>query len=179
MVIDAAAGGDRRAQTELYDRYHGRLFGICLRYAGSRTEAEDFLLEVFQRIFAGLGRFRKESSLFTWMRSIAMNTILMQLRKRKTWNFTILELQETDRVADPSVFSNLAAEEIFRAMQKLPRGFRVVFNLYAVEGFSHAEIARELGISEGTSRSQYARARKVLQRLLIRDHSFCSLNEES
>ena len=177
-LIDAALRGERLAQTELYERYHGRLFGICLRYAGSRAEAEDFLLEIFQRIFAGLGRFRRESSLYTWMRRIAMNTILMQLRKKRAWNFTTLELRETDRISDPRIINRLAAEDIHRTLQKLPRGFRLIFNLYAIEGFTHREIARELGISEGTSRSQYARARKALQHLLVRDHSFCSLNEE-
>lgn len=169
-LIRSSIQGDRRAQSKLYDLFHRRLFGVCLRYAATRVEAEDILLDGFCKIFSALDQFRGQSALYTWMRKIMVNTALMHLRKKKVLNFSMLEISEADSVADPVVIEKLAAEDIYRTLQKLPRGFRIVFNLYVIEGFSHREIARELNISESTSRSQYARARKAFQHLLVRDH---------
>ncbi len=170
-LIEACIRGDRRAQSRLYDQYHRRLFGVCLRYAANKQEAEDFLLEGFFRIFRGLSQFNYRSSIYSWMRKVVVNTALMQLRKKHVFNFSMLELQEGDSVTDPDILHQLSNEDLVKVIRKLPRGARIIFNLYAIEGYSHPEIAAEMGISESTSRSQYTRAKKTLRHLLKRDYS--------
>jgi RNA polymerase sigma-70 factor (ECF subfamily) len=140
--------------------------GVCLRYAKSREEAEDFLQEGFVKIFNSLKQYHGSGSFEGWMRKIIVNTALEAMRK-KTVMFSETDVNELiEEPSDDASLNDLNAQELVHQIQKLPPGYRMVFNLYAVEGYSHREIADQLGISEGTSRSQYAKARKQLQLMI-------------
>lgn len=168
-LIQSCIKGKQTAQTQLYDQYAPRLFGICMRYANNKEDAEDILQQGFFKIFRDLNQFDFKSHVFTWMRTVMVNTALMHLRKQGGLNFSILGLERLNIEEAPKVVAQLEAEAILQCIRKLPNGFRTIFNLYVIEDFSHKEIAQLLNISEGTSRSQYARARKALQHIMIRD----------
>lgn len=163
LLIRRCLQGNLRAQKALYERYQSRLFGLCLRYADSEDEALDFLQEGFIKIFNDLPNFRAEGPLEAWMCRIVVNTAISKLR-RKNWkkepdfDWEQLSTEEPDPLPD-----GLDAEQLVHLIQQLPTGFRTVFNLYAIEGYSHQEIGNILNIAESTSRSQYQRARKILQ----------------
>ncbi len=163
--VNRCLQGDQAAQRELYDRFRRRLYGICMRYARSEVEAQDFLQEGFIKIFRELKNFRADGPLGAWMSRIMVNTAISQLRKRR------LEFSNEDKLHRkddglPNAIDHMQAEELIQLIQQLPSGYRTVFNLYAMEGYSHGEIADLLGISEGTSRSQYLRAKKALQAMI-------------
>lgn len=163
LMIRRCIKGHPSAQKQLYERYQSSLFGLCLRYARSEAEALDFLQEGFIKIFRDLHHFRGDGPLEAWMRRIVVNTAISKLR-RKNWikeehyNWEAIPAEEPE--SDPD---GLDAEQLIELIQQLPNGFRTVFNLYAIEGYSHQEIAQILDIAESTSRSQYQRARKLLQ----------------
>jgi len=153
----------RTSQYALYEKYKGVLFRICLRYAQNREEAEDLLQEGFIRIFNALPAWKATGSFEGWMKKIVLNVVLDNHRRnhKKRWqeDLTAVENQWTD----PQEIQNLHSDDLLNIIQKLPQGFRTVFNLYALEGYNHAEIAEMLNISEGTSKSQYSRAKAQLQ----------------
>lgn len=159
--------GDRHAQKRLYDLFARRMFGVCLRYAPDQQSAEDFLQEGFIRVFMKLDSFRSQGSLEGWIRRIVVNTSLEMLRKKDVLRYSVdIDTQpdlpgEADDLPD-----EISGEVLLGHIQQMPAGFRTVFNLYAVEELPHREIAAMLGISEGTSKSQYARARAWLQKRL-------------
>ena len=156
-------------QKMLYDKYAAKLFGIALRYAHSQEDAKDILQDGFVKVFKNLSKFKGTGSFEGWMRRIMVNTAIEHYRK-KNQTYEIQESHEesiTDR--DLTALDKLAAEEILNMVKALPNGYRTVFNLFAIEGFSHKEIADMLNISEGTSKSQYARAKALLQEK-IRNH---------
>jgi RNA polymerase sigma-70 factor (ECF subfamily) len=156
-------------QKMLYDKYAAKLFGIALRYAHSQEDAKDILQDGFVKVFKNLSKFKGTGSFEGWMRRIMVNTAIEHYRK-KNHTYEIQESHEesiTDR--DLTALDKLAAEEILNMVKALPNGYRTVFNLFAIEGFSHKEIADMLNISEGTSKSQYARAKALLQEK-IRNH---------
>jgi RNA polymerase sigma-70 factor (ECF subfamily) len=156
-------------QKMLYDKYAAKLFGIALRYAQSQEDAKDILQDGFVKVFKNLSKFKGTGSFEGWMRRIMVNTAIEHYRK-KNQTYEIQESHEesiTDR--DLTALDKLAAEEILNMVKALPNGYRTVFNLFAIEGFSHKEIADMLNISEGTSKSQYARAKALLQEK-IRNH---------
>lgn len=160
----AISEGNSKAQSMLYERYSPKMLAICLRYMADMMEAEDVMIEGFMRIFDKIGQFNFKGSFEGWMRRIMVNEALMRLRKKKIINVELEEVrQESGGV---SVESNLNAEELLKLVNELPVGYRTVFNLYAIEGYSHAEIAEQLDISEGTSKSQLSRARALLQERL-------------
>ncbi len=160
-LIWACKNGDRDAQNLLYKRFGGKMYSICKRYMKVQMDAEDVLMEGFLKVFLGIKDFKEEGSLEGWIRRIMVNECLMSLRKRQI-EFT--QAEEAVIVAEPAtILEQLSSEEIQEHILRLPDGFRTVFNLYAIEGFSHAEIADKLGISEGTSKSQLSRARVFLQ----------------
>lgn len=142
------------------------MFAVCLRYGRHRAEAEDLLQEGFVRVFDKLGSFRMEGSLEGWIRRIMIHTCINHLRLKSVQN----EVMGTDRLPEnsvtPAAMGNLGKAELLALVQELPDGYRAVFNLYAVEGYDHAEIAELLGCKESTSRSQLAKARSALQRRL-------------
>lgn len=165
-LIAGCLANDRLAQEQLYHWLSPRLFAVCLRYAPDRETAEDILQEGFIKLFQKLASFRWEGSFEGWARRIFVNTAIEHFRKIKP----VLSLEEEYPTREPSLqetgVTRLEAKELNELIQELPVGYRTVFNLYAVEGYNHAEIATLLGISEGTSKSQYARAKKWLQERL-------------
>lgn len=156
--------GCRRAQYELYEKFAPKMFAACLRYARDASEAEDMLQDGFIKVFANLGSFKDLGSFEGWVRRIFVNTALEKFRKK---NPMLLSSELHPNLAitrdDETVLNRLSAEELTRLIRSLPDGYRMVFNLYAVEGYSHKEIGEMLSISEGTSKSQLARARQHLQ----------------
>jgi len=142
--------------------------GICLRYAKDETEAEDVLQEAFIRIFKNLSAWSNKGPLGAWVRMITLNMAIEQYRKNKTQkNMAIVyDLKETNPACDDNAIENLSVEDLLTKIQKLAPGFRTVFNLYAIEGYNHAEIGKLLNISESSSKSQYSRARVLLRKMI-------------
>lgn len=167
QLIRALRGADPKAQRVLYEKFSGKLMSVCLRYVGDRMTAEDILVQGFMKIFDSVSRFREEGSFEGWMRRIMVNEALAYLRQQRR----ILDnvgIQEATAIPDYGYADqNLEASEIMEMIGKLPFGYRTVFNLYAIEGFTHQEIAEMLGITESTSKSQLHRARAHLQKMVM------------
>lgn len=162
-IVKGCIKGQRQAQNDFYKHFARKMYAVCLRYSKDATEAEDILQDGFVKIFSHISSFKNEGSLEGWVRRIIVNTALERFRK-KTPLLTSSESYEkvTDLHYD-TIESTISAKELMEIIQKLPPGYRTVFNLYAIEGYSHKEIGEMLGISEGTSKSQLARARGLLQ----------------
>lgn len=162
-LINGCMKGDRRMQEELYGRFSPRMYAVCLRYAGNTEEAEDILQEGFIKVFKKLDSFRSEGSFEGWVRRIFVNTAIEHFR-RKRYLMPVTEKEEnTIEGKFTSVLDELGAKDIMALVQELSPGYRTVFNMYVVEGYTHKEIADMLGISEGTSKSQLSRAKVILQ----------------
>ncbi|MCU0419079.1 MAG: RNA polymerase sigma factor [Cyclobacteriaceae bacterium] len=167
-LLEGCCNNDRASQRALYDRYARKMFAVCQRYTRTGEEAEDVLQEGFVKVFAKLKTFRGEAKLETWLTRIFINASLNHQRQ-KLYLFPMVDV-ETVPLVQHEQFSlaNLHLEELLKMIKTLPDGCRVVFNLFAIEGYGHKEIAELLGISEGTSKSQYNRARQLLQEKLMR-----------
>ena len=153
-------------QHELYKRFAPLMFGVCLRYAGNTQEAEDILQEGFIKVFSKLGSFRGEGSFEGWVRRIFVNTAIEHYRK-KIQIQPITEYEEnTIEGKYLSALDDMAEKDIIHLVQQLSPGYRTVFNMYVIEGYTHKQIAEALGINEGTSKSQLSRARLILQELV-------------
>ena len=153
---------DRSAQLAFYKQFAGKMFAVCLRYAKNREDAEDILQEGFIKVYNHLKNFKAEGSLEGWVKRIMINTALLHYRKNLKYDKnTSLEAAEWE-IQSADAISRLSAKELQQLIQQLPDGYRMVFNLYALEGYQHKEIGTMLGINEGTSKSQLARARKYL-----------------
>lgn len=172
-IIAGCKLGKRKAQHELYNRYSGSMFGVALRYSRNKSEAEDVLQEAFIRIFKYIKSFegRNQGSLSAWIKTIVINTTLSYNRNNKKHHYT--EDVDEVQVGENPVFdissdsdTDERKNKIMKAMQQLPHGYRTVFNLYSLEGYTHKEIAEILDISENTSKSQLSKARKYLRNLL-------------
>lgn len=161
--MEACIGGNLAAQKRFYDLFCGKMFAVCLRYCSRKEEAEDVLQEGFIKVFQNLGRFRFEGSLEGWLKRIMVNTALGWLRARNVRFVEGGDIPVPEVKYSSGILEQISSKEILLLIQELPAGYRTVFNLHAVEGYSHAEIAGLLGIKEVTSRSQYLKARKVLQ----------------
>ena len=165
-LIKGCLRHERAAQQKLYDHFSRKMYAICLRYVRNPMEAEDILVGAFTKIFQKIDQFKFEGSFEGWIRRIVVNDALTYLRKARTM-YLETDLEEADREPDYDQLSDhLEAEDLLNMIQQLPAGYRVVFNLYAIDGFSHKEIAEQLGISENTSKSQLSRARVYLQKML-------------
>jgi RNA polymerase sigma-70 factor (ECF subfamily) len=152
-------------QEELYNRFSGKMYAVCLRYANNSDDAQDLLQEGFIKVFRNLHRFRAEGSFEGWIRRVFVNSSIEHFRKKSLELSRVSEKEEnTIEDVDISALDNLAEKDIIRLVQDLSPGYRAVFNLYVIEGYSHREIGEMLGISEGTSKSQLARARSILQK---------------
>ena len=150
-------------QEALYQRFSPKMYGVCLRYAGTAENAEDILQEGFIKVFKKMGSFRREGSFEGWLRRIFVNTAIEHFR-RKRYLQTVSEKEENSIEGKYlSVLDDLAEKDILALVQQLSPGYRTVFNMYVVEGYTHKEIADMLGISEGTSKSQLSRAKVILQ----------------
>lgn len=170
-LIHGCSKGDRSFQKALYDRYCRKMLVVCARYAKSNAEAEDILQEGFIKVFQAIKNFRRESKLDTWITRIMVNTALNAQRK-KLYLFPMVDVVELDLPEVETSLSNLNLTQLLDMVRSLPQGCQIVFNLFAIEGYNHKEIAELLGISEGTSKSQYARARSLLQDKLQRESSY-------
>ncbi len=169
-LIDGCLKGDRVCQHLLYKQFSKRMMAVCLRYSKSAPEAEDILQEGFVKIFQHLSNFKGQSQLSTWMTRIMVNTAL-NMHRKKLYLFPMLDVQESTLVASGEGLSNMAFEQLVTMIQSLPHGCQLIFNMYAVEGYTHQEIAGLLGISEGTSKSQYARAKELLRKQLQQEEN--------
>jgi RNA polymerase sigma factor, sigma-70 family len=168
----ACSAGDENAQRALFERAKKPMFGVCLRFAGSRAAAEDLLQEGFIRVFRDIGRYRGEGSLDGWVRRVFVRTGIEEFHRQKKLPETVeLEWLENTLAAMPDDFDPNDPDSVIALLQKLPPGFRAVLNLAVLEEKSHEEIARELGISASTSRSQLTRAKvflkKIIQKTLV------------
>jgi RNA polymerase sigma-70 factor (ECF subfamily) len=167
-LIQACIREDKSAQKTLYDMFSARMYFVCLRYARHEMEAQDMLQDGFIKVFDNLRTFKMQGSFEGWIRRIMVNTSLNYCRKAsfKQENIGIEEYQ--DKVIKSKAISNLSEQELLQAIQQLPEGYKLVFNLFVIEGYSHQEIGELLHISESTSRSQLAKSRKFMQKLLTR-----------
>jgi RNA polymerase sigma factor (sigma-70 family) len=170
QIIEGCAKHNRKAQQMLYDKYSRFLLGICMRYAEDKAEAEDILQDSFLKIFFSIKDFSGTGSFAGWLRKVAVNTAITHYHKNLKHRYHI-EIEEYVSVEtgtssfEESLFSS---EELYIVMNELPTGYRMVFNLYAVEGYKHKEIAEMLGIDTNTSKSQYSRAKAVLRNKLVK-----------
>ena len=167
-LIAACRRGEPRAQRQLYDRLAGLMLTVCRRYLRRREDAEEALLLGFAQMFRALPTYRGEGSFEGWVRRIMVNQALMELRRREPLHLSFEDFAQPEKLASTPATADtqLQADELLALLQTLPPGYRAVFNLYALEGYSHLEIAEALGISEGTSKSQLSKARAMLQRRL-------------
>jgi RNA polymerase sigma factor (sigma-70 family) len=151
-------------QEELYKRFAPKMYAVCMRYANNTDDAQDLLQEGFIKVYRNLEKFRAEGSFEGWVRRVFVNTSIEHFR-RKNNLYSITEKEENIiEDADITALDNLAEKDIINLVQELSPGYRTVFNMYVVEGYSHKEIGNILGISEGTSKSQLARAKAILQK---------------
>lgn len=167
-LIQGCTRGDRKCQEEVFRRYAGKMLVVCRRYARHQMEAEDILQDAFIKIFKNIGDFQERGSFEGWVRRIVVNTALKNIDKKSFSNEQIGGEIDNDAGEAPSVYSELGEEDLLKMIASLPEGYRVVFNLYAIEGFSHKEIADLLGVGESTSRSQLVKARKLLQEMILK-----------
>ena len=164
QLINSCKKGDRAAQRVLYDRLAPRMFPVCIRYVGDRALAEDILQDGFVTLFTKLDNYKGDGSFEGWARRIFVTTALMHLRKKDALKMSDdLEVAKGLKTEVTGQIANIGYKELMEMVRSLPTGFRTVFNMYAVEGYSHKEIAEILNISEVTSRSQFSRARALLQ----------------
>lgn len=165
--LQACIQGDRKAQRAFFERFKGKMFALCLRYANSREDAEDIVQEGFVKVFRDLHQYSGVGNLEGWVRKIFVNTALQHLQKQRKALITV-ELDGQDLAAEVEPFhgDEIPAKNMIRILQQLPPGFRTVFNLYVLEGYSHPEIAEILQISVGTSKSQLMRAKAHFRALL-------------
>lgn len=162
-IISGCLEGNRRMQEELYRRFSPRMYAVCLRYAGNAEEAEDILQEGFIKIFKKLDSFRGDGSFEGWIRRIFVNTAIEHFRRKKYLQPVTEKEENTMEGKSLSALDGLAEKDILALVQELSPGYRTVFNLYVVEGYTHKEIGDILNISEGTSKSQLSRAKVILQ----------------
>lgn len=170
-LIDGCRKANRGCQKALYERYCRKMMVVCLRYSKTTAEAEDILQEAFVKVFQGLKNFRQESKLETWITRIMVNTAL-NLQRKKLYLFPMIDVGELDLPEDDVSISGIHFSQLLEMIQSLPQGCQIVFNLFAIEGYNHKEIAELLGISEGTSKSQYARARSLMQQKLLNESTY-------
>ncbi len=163
-IIYRCQQNERRAQNELFQHYAPLMYSICLRYMKNRTDAEDVMVQGFFRVFDKINTYKSEGSFEGWMKRIIVNECLMTLRKRKSMGMTVVIDDVQNDISIPWM-DDLGYDELIALLDELPDGYRTVFNLYAIEGYKHREIAELLDISINTSKSQLILARRKLQTL--------------
>jgi len=171
-LIKRCKAGERKAQELLYKRFASKMLGVCIRYAADRMEAEDMLQNGFIRVFQKINDYRGDGSFEGWVRRIMVHSSIEFYRKHhKLMQVVDLGEEAHEQSANPQVTASLAAKDLMMLIQQLPPGYRIVFNLFAIEGYSHKEIAALAGITEGASKSQLSRARSVLKDQVIKMES--------
>jgi len=169
-ILEGCIKGRSSAQQRLFDSYSRMLLGVCRRYATNLEEAEDILQEGFVKIFLNIKEFKGDGLLVAWMRRIMINTAITYYHKMRKHRYhdDLEEVRESKFEDHPWEDADFTREELYDVIQRMPDGYRMVFNLYAVEGYKHREIAEIMNIDENTSKSQYSRARRWLQERLIK-----------
>ena len=165
-LIKGCLNGDRRMQEHLYQRFSPKMYAVCLRYAGKAEDAQDILQDGFVKIFKNLHMYRGDGSFEGWIRRIFVNTAIEHYRRQVNLYPVTENHENLLETKELSAFDSLSMKDLMKIIQELSPGYRTVFNLYVVEGYSHKEIAEIVGISEGTSKSQLARAKGVLQNII-------------
>jgi RNA polymerase sigma-70 factor (ECF subfamily) len=168
-LIRRCEANDRKAQRLLYDRFAPLLMSICRRYVGNH-QAEDVMQDSFVRVFQYLTQYRSEGSFEGWIRRVCVNTCIRHLEKAKRLSVEYYGDGLPEQGIQPDIISRMNADELLNLIDKIPDGYRVVFNLSVIEGYHHKEIAQMLGIEESSSRSQLTKARKYIQRSLLTAH---------
>lgn len=162
-IIEGCILGNPRMQRMLYEKFSPKMYALCIRYAGNTDDAQDILQDGFVKVFGNIARFKGTGSFEGWIRRIIVNTAIEHFRKKNTLQ-AIDEYTENQLADDhTNIFNLLEAKELLEVIKSMPAGYRTVFNLYAVEGYTHKEIATMMNLTEGTSKSQYARAKSWLQ----------------
>ena len=174
-LIDGCLKGNRKCQQQVYQRLYGKMMSVCMRYAKNREEAQDLLQEGFLKVFTKIKYYNGEGSFEGWVRRIIVNTAIDFYRKNKNISFTVnsdyvedLKEQESEEEEEGEKFGGLKADDVIRALQDLSPAYRAVFNLYVLEGLTHQEIADQLGISVGTSKSNLAKAKMNLRKMFAK-----------
>lgn len=167
-ILRECIHNSRKAQKLLYEKYAPALFGICVRFTGDRDEAADVLQESFVKIFLNLSNFKRKSSLMSWMRKIVINTAITMYHRnlKHRHDYDLEDFREMGLADNNKAEPDFTQEELLEVIKDLPSGYRMVFNLYALEGYKHKEIAKKMEIDINTSKSQYSRAKKVIQHRL-------------
>ncbi|RAU83225.1 RNA polymerase sigma factor [Pontibacter arcticus] len=165
-LIAGCQRAESKAQKLLYERFASQMYGVCLRYLKAEMDAEEALLNGFMKIYQNIGKFENKGSFEGWVRRIMVNEALAFLRKKEPLHLAIEDGGTMQVASQTGADHDLAEGELMQLLYTLPAGYRTVFNLYAIEGYSHKEIAEMLSITEGTSKSQLSKARVMLQRRL-------------
>jgi RNA polymerase sigma factor (sigma-70 family) len=168
QIIEGCAKHDRKAQRVLYDKYSRLLLGVCMRYATDKSEAEDILQDSFLKIFFNIKEYSGTGSFIGWLRKVTVNTAITHYHKNLKFRYHVEIEEYVSAETGVTSFEEdfYTSEELFSVLNELPAGYRMVFNLYAIEGYKHKEIAEILGIDTNTSKSQYSRAKAVLREKL-------------
>ena len=167
-LIAKCRKNNSKAQASIYEKYSGTMYSVCLRYIKEHNEAEDIMIQGFMKAFSKIDQFKEEGSFEGWLRRIMVNESLTHIRRNRSMYLEV-EIEKADYEPDYSTVSTqLEADDLLKMVRELPTGYRTVFNLYAIEGFSHKEIADKLDITINTSKSQLSRARNLLQNRLIK-----------
>jgi RNA polymerase sigma factor (sigma-70 family) len=169
QMLSGSVRNQAAAQEALYNRFSPRMLGVCYRYAKNKEDAEDMLQEGFIKVFTQLHQYRGEGSLEGWIRKVIVHTCINILKKNKKFNDSVDIFHANSlTIREDYIPSIMQAKQVVECIRLLPLGYRTVLNLYAIEGFSHKEIANMLEIEESTSRSQYTRAKAMLESILIK-----------
>ena len=170
-ILQGCIKNNQSAQKALYQKYSAKMLVVCYRYAHNREDAEDMLQEGFIKIFYQIHTFENRGALEGWIRRIIVHTCINHLKKNKRFNESVDLIHASSmQVREESIPSIIQAKEVVECIRLLPLGYRTVLNLYAIEGYSHREISNMLDIEESTSRSQYTRAKAMLEDILTRKH---------
>ncbi len=163
-IIKGCVANKRKAQARLFELFSEEMFGVCMYYSKDYTEAEDTLHEGFMKVYKSIGQFKSKGSFAGWVRRIMVNTALEKFRKKQQMYALGDEFENLEDIDNRNVINDISAQDLIQLIRELSPKYKMVFNLYAIEGYSHKEIANMLGISEGTSKSNLARARYILQK---------------
>jgi len=178
-LVKGCVSKNSAVQKALFEKFSRKMMGICLRYAERSEEAEDMLQNGFIRVFEKIETFRGEGSLEGWIRRIVVNESLTWLRKNKKMKMNV-DIEEAKYMmpGNNPIGEKVNEKDLLKMIQSLPTGFRTVFNMYAIEGYSHREIGEMLGINEGTSKSQYSRAKVHLQNMVLGEAAMSDIKRE-
>ncbi len=165
-IISGCLSGSRKMQEALYAKYASKMYAVCLRYSGNADDAQDLLQEGFIKIFKNLDKFRSDGSFEGWIRRIFVNTSIEYYRKKSALQKKIDPAEVVVEDKSFTILDELAEDDIINMIRELPPGYKLVFNMHVIEGYSHKEIADLLNINEGTSKSQLARAKMALKKMI-------------